>query len=147
MQEIEKKLEELLVKKAPVQIPENARKWIATYAWIFALVGVIFSVLAFLPLLAAVGFVSVVGTAVGAGGSVVMVWLSLIVLVGMGAVLAIAVPKLKAMNRSGWQLLYYAALFSVAYGLVTSLRSPLVFMFTIVWTVLWAVLELSLIHI
>ncbi len=65
---LETKLNEMLVTKAPFQLPENARKWIATYAWIFALVGCIYGAFTVLLLLPLLGFASVDGAAVGAGG-------------------------------------------------------------------------------
>lgn len=121
---LETKLNELLVTKAPFQIPENARKWIAQYAWIFALVGLVLGVLAFFPLLAAVGFISTFGTAVGAGGYVAMAWVSLLVLLGYLVVLGIAIPKLKAMQPVGWNLVYYSTLFFFAYDVFNWLRYP-----------------------
>jgi len=131
---LETKLNELLVTKAPFQLPENARKWIAQYAWIFALVGLIFGVLAFFPLLAAVGFVSTVGIAVGAGGYVFMAWLSLLVLLGYLVVLGIAVPKLKAKQADGWNLMYYSTLFFFVYDVFNWLRyMSLGSTFSLVW--------------
>ncbi len=42
---LETKLNDVFVKNAPFQIPENGRKWIATYAWVFALIGLVLGVL------------------------------------------------------------------------------------------------------
>lgn len=123
--DLETKLDELLVKKAPFQIPENGRKWIAEYAWIFSLLGVIFGVLAFLPLLAAVGLVSAVGVAVGAGFYVLMAWVSLAILAAYIVVLGIATPKLKNKQASGWNLVYYSTLFFFVYDVINWLRYPL----------------------
>jgi hypothetical protein len=140
LESLENQLNEVLVKKAPVQLPENARKWIATYAWVFALIGLIFGVLGFFPLLAAIGFVSVWGAAVGAGGYVIMAWISLIVMAGYLVVLAIATPKLKRMEKTGWNLLFYSAAFFFVYDVFNWLRYPsFSSVFGLVWNVLWAV--------
>ena len=124
LQQLETKLDEMLVKKAPFQIPEAGRKWIADYAWIFALVGVVLGVLAFFPLLAVVGLVSTFGVAVGAGFAVLMAWLSLAVLGAYIVVLGIATPKLKNKQPMGWNLCYYSTLFFFAYDVVNWIRYP-----------------------
>jgi hypothetical protein len=88
--------------------------------------------------LAAVGLVSTLGFVAGAGDFVIMAWLSLLVLFGTIIVLAIAVPKLKAKARLGWQLLYYSALFSFVYGLFNSLRfSTISVIFNVLWSAFW----------
>ena len=123
LSQLENKIDEV-VKKAPFQLPESARKWIADYAWIFALVGLVLGVLSFFPLLAVVGLVSTFGVAVGAGFAVLMAWLSLAVLLGYLVVLAIAVPKLKNKQPMGWDLCYYSTLFFFAYDVLNWVRYP-----------------------
>lgn len=135
LEQLETKLDEMLVKKAPFQIPDNARKWIAEYAWVFALVGLIFGGIAFLWLLAAVGLVSAFGVAVGAGFYVMMAWVSLFVLLGYLVVLAIAVPKLKSKQAMGWNLCYYSTLFFFVYDVINWLRWP-AGVLTFAWNVL-----------
>lgn len=126
LEQLESKLDEVLVKKAPFQLPENTRKWIAEYAWVFALVGLVFGVLAFFPMLAAVGIVSTFGVVVGAGYHAVTAWLSLAVLVAYLVVLGIAIPKLKAKQTSGWNLMYYSMLFFAVYDVIQWVRYPVV---------------------
>lgn len=137
MEDLEKKLEVIFVKKAPYQIPEKGRKWIAEYAWVFALAGLIFGGLAALSLLAVVGLVSAVGVAIGAGGYVLLSWLSLIALVAYLVVLAMALPKLKAKQRAGWQLIYYSTLFFLVYDVLNWLAyirlTPSIF--SLIWYV------------
>lgn len=145
MKELENKLEEVFVKKAPFQLPENARKWIAEYAWIFALVGVVLGAMAFFPLLALTGLVSSAGVIVGAGLYVLTAWLSLAIMLGYLVVLAIAIPKLKAMQRSGWQLVYYSALFFLVYGVLNALSYGFFALMSLVWNVAIAVVELYII--
>jgi hypothetical protein len=126
LDQLESKLDEVFVKKAPFQIPENGRKWIAQYAWIFALVGLILGILAFFPLLALVGLVSTVGVVVGAGFAVLLAWVSLAVLAAYLVVLAISVPKLKKQERAGWQLTYYSMLVFFVYDIINWLAAPAV---------------------
>lgn len=124
LEQLETKFSELFVKNAPFQIPENGRKWIAQYAWIFSLIGAILGVLWFFPLLAAVGLVSAFGVAAGAGFYVLLAWLSLFILIGYAVILAIATPKLKRFEKSGWNLVYYSILFFFVYDVVNWLRYP-----------------------
>jgi hypothetical protein len=63
----------------------------------------------------------VLGTAVGAGGMVVLVWVSLLALLAYLVVLAISIPKLRAHQRAGWQLTYYSMLFFFAYDVINML--------------------------
>ena len=126
MKELENKLDEMLVKKAPFQIPDDARKWIAEYAWIFALVGLVLGVLAFFPLLALVGLISGLGVVVGAGFAVMLAWVSLGALLAYLVVLAMSIPKLKAMQYSGWQLTFYSAIAFFVYDVLNWLASPAV---------------------
>jgi hypothetical protein len=126
LEQLESKLDEMLVKKAPFQIPENGRKWIAEYAWIFALVGLVLGVFAFFPLLAVVGLVSTLGVAVGAGFAVLLAWVSLAVLAAYLVVLGISIPKLKRQERGGWELTYYSTLVFFAYDVINWLASPAV---------------------
>ncbi len=137
LQSLETKLNEMLVTNAPVQLPENARKWIATYAWIFALLGAVFGAFAILVLLPALGFASVVGAAVGVGGYVLMAWLALLFLVGNTVLWAMATPKLKAMQKSGWNLVFYGSLLSLAYDVFNNFR---VFSAGSVFSLIWSLL-------
>lgn len=123
LQSLETKLNEVLVTKAPVQLPENWRKWLATYAWVFALIGFVFGIVTVLLLLPLLGFASVLGTTVGAAGYVLFAWLSLIVLAGYVAVLGVAIPKLKKMQKAGWNLIFYSTLFFFAYDVFNALTN------------------------
>lgn len=141
MENLETKLNELLVTKAPFQIPEKARKWIADYAWIFALIGLILGVLAFFPLLATIGLVSTFAVAAGAANNVLMAWLSLGALGAYLVVLGISIPKLKQKQMSGWRLSFYSALAFFVYDIVlaftaiTSSNGLSTFLMNIIWLV------------
>lgn len=139
---IEEKLNEVLVKNAPVQLPENIRKWIATYAWAFSLIGCVFGVFTILPLLAILGVASVfvTTTVVGAGHLVLFSWIALLVLIGYVVLLGIATPKLKRLEKSGWDLIFYSAIFFLVYDIVGWLQYPRIgAFFGLLWQLAWAV--------
>lgn len=118
MDKLEKQLEEMLVKNAPFQIPENGRKWLAEYAWIFALVGVVLGIFSVLGLLTILGLTSALLTVVGVGRYALFAWISLLALIAYLVVLGMAVPKLKNMEAKGWQLMYYSTLAYCAYSII-----------------------------
>lgn len=143
MKQLENKLNELLVTKAPVQLPEKGRKWIAEYAWVFALVGLIFGVLAFFPLLAGLGVISTFGVAFGSGRLVVLAWLSLAVMAAYLVVLAMATPKLKRKEAKGWDLIYYATLAYFVYDVVYTLSYVTAgTIMGLIWEFVWLVVSL-----
>lgn len=121
MQNLENKLNEMLVKNAPFQLPEGVRKWIAEYAWIFALVGLVLGVFGGLGLLAVLGLVSSVGVVVGATQYVFFAWISFFALVAYLVVLGMAVPKLKNKQAGGWDLIFYSELAWFAYSVLYAL--------------------------
>ncbi len=123
LESLETKLNEVLVTKAPVQLPESWRKWLATYSWVFALIGFIFGVATVLLLLPLLGIASVFGAAVGAGGYVLFAWLSLIVFAGYVVLLGVAIPKLKRMEKAGWNLIFYSTLFFFVYDILKVLTN------------------------
>ncbi len=146
LQDLEAKLNEMLVDKAPVQLPDNWRKWIATYAWVFALIGLVFGVIGFFSLLALLGVVSVFGVVVGAGGYVFMAWVSMLFMAAYLVVLGIAIPKLKKMDKSGWDLLFYSILAFFVYDVFRDLRYANYSTFmAIIWTIAGTVLSLYVI--
>ena len=110
MKKLENKLNDLLVTKAPFQLPENARKWIAEYAWVFALIGLVLGTLGAFSLLAILGFASTVATVAGATKYIFFAWISLLALVGYLVVIGMAVPKLKNKEARGWDLIFYSEL-------------------------------------
>lgn len=143
MDALEKSLDEMLVKKAPFQIPEKGRKWIAEYAWIFALIGLIVGAFWFLTLLSVLGIFSVFATTAGVGGYVLLAWLSLIILGGYLVVLGISVPKLKAKQAMGWKLTYYSLLFFFAYDVLNFVAYLGAGSFVgLIWNVAWLVASL-----
>lgn len=143
IESIENKCNELLVEKAPFQLPESWRTWIAAYAWIFALVGFILGIVSLLLLLPALGFVSVVGGSVGAGHWVLFSWLAAAVLVAYVVMLGMAISKLKVQQKRGWDLIFYGALLFLAYDVVAWLQYPSAGgFFGLLWNVAWAIVGL-----
>ncbi len=118
MDNLEKQLQEILVKKAPFQIPEAGRKWIAEYAWIFALAGLVLGILSILGLLTVLGLTTALLTVVGATNYVFFAWVSLFALIAYVAVLGMALPKLKNQEAKGWRLMYYSTLAYFAYSVI-----------------------------
>lgn len=139
IESIESKLNEMLVTNAPIQLPENWRKWLATYAWAFALLGVVLGGISILALLPALGILSVASAVVEGSRWLFFSWLAFVVLVGYVVLLGIATPKLKRMEKSGWDLIFYSALFFLAYDVVFWFQSPTFGgVFMLLWNVAWA---------
>ncbi len=127
---IENKFEEAFVKKAPFQLPENAKKWIVQYSPYIGLVLGILGLWAALLLWRAAHRVNEliegldaftraygVNTGVDEARLGVLFWLSFFALVAQSAVSIIAFPGLKERSKKrGWDLLFYSALFSLVYG-------------------------------
>lgn len=138
LQSLEKSLNELFVDKAPA-LPLGLRKWLGQYAWVFSLIGLIFGILGSLALLPLVGLGSVIGSTINDGGFVLFIWVSLLVLVGYTVLLGVATPKLKRMEKAGWDLIFYSNLFFIAYNLFNWLRYiSFGSLFGLVWDLLWA---------
>jgi len=120
---LEKKLDEVLVKKSPVQLPENAKKTIVQY---LPIINLVLGVLTLWATFALWRWARVADRAVDLvndlsaiyGGNVAapvsrltfMVWVSLAVLAVQSLLYVAAYPGLKARSKSGWNLLFYAAL-------------------------------------
>lgn len=103
-----------LVKKAPIQLPDNAKEWIVHYGpWITIVV----LVLTLPVLLAVLGIGTIlmpfagIGYATGFG----FVAIGLIIEIGLTVM---ALPGLFARKMSGWTLLFYARLVSVVTNLL-----------------------------
>ncbi len=128
--QLEAKLEEVLGKKAPVQLPDNTRKTLVEYLpWINLVLGV----LAFLTARALwhwahlanalIDYVNNLNQAYGAAQVsthrlTTVVWLGIVVLVIEGLLFIAAFPGTRDRKKSGWDLLFYAALVNVVYGVV-----------------------------
>jgi hypothetical protein len=126
MNGLEVKLDEWLVKKAPFQMPENARKGLVTALPWLTLIGGVLMLWAAWGLYQLLTYVSpFVGLAnelnaaygVAVAPSVVnygpVVWLSLALLAVEAVMFFIAFPALQAHKKSGWNLLFWVSLINI----------------------------------
>ncbi len=130
LQSLETKLDEMLVKKAPYQLPENAKKMIVEYLpWINLVLGL-------LTLWAAwvlwhwtrvandiINYTNSLSQSLG-GKQVpihhltIVIWLGIFTLAVEGLLFVAAFPRTRDRKKSGWNLLFYAALVNILYGIV-----------------------------
>ncbi len=128
LQSLEKKLDEIFVKDAP-PLPSNAKRAIVAYLPYINLV------LGILTLLIAMGLyraahavnylvdygnstLSLNGSRVTVSHLTFTVWLAIVVLAIEALIFIAAFPATKARKKQGWDLLFYAFLINVAYGVV-----------------------------
>jgi hypothetical protein len=103
-----------LVKKAPVQLPDNAKEWIVKFGpWI----ALVLLVLTLPPLLIALGIGTVLIPFSGVYYATGFTYLAILLLVQVGLMIA-ALPGLFARTMGGWQLLFYAQLVGLASSLL-----------------------------
>ncbi len=141
MDSLEKKLDEVLVKKAPVQLPENAKKWIVEYSPYF---GLAFGIIGLLMTLGFWGaghtvnnFASNVDalnraygieTTVSTPSLGITFWLALLALLGWSIINIVAFPGLKARSKAkGWNLLFYSTLVYALYDVFNAVYSSDIF--------------------
>ncbi len=128
MYKLEQTFDEWFVKKAPFQLPPNAKETLVKIMPWLTLIGGVLSALAVLSLYnlamwaqGAVNYSVNAGLyAYGAGSppSMVGVWLGLAILALEAVLFFIAFPALRARKKSGWNLLYYVAAANVVYALI-----------------------------
>lgn len=151
--QLEKNMDEYLVKKAPFQIPESGRKALADWAPILALIG------AALTFLAAIGLWRLahsvndlasdvnelaraygVDTGYNAVEYGVLFYVAFVVLLVQGALLAYAYPGLKDRSKKrGWDILLLGVVIGFVYNLVyvfTESGSVASFIFSLIGVVI-----------
>lgn len=133
LQKIEDKLNPVFTKSSPVQLPENAKKWIVKYSPIIGLVIGILGLIAALSLWNAahtvsslVNYTNEISKAYGTGETVknvgITFYLSFFSLLVFSVIPIIAYPGLKARSKSrGWNLLFISALVSFIYGIFNAI--------------------------
>jgi hypothetical protein len=127
---LEKKLENVFVKQAPA-LPDSGKKSLVEWLpWINLFFGVLALYSAYLlwqwvdKINEAVDYVNRLGEAFGVTAPAeverlsLVVWLSLAVLAAEAVLYILAFPALRARKKSGWDLLFYALLLNVVYGVV-----------------------------
>lgn len=121
-------LYEVLVAKAPYQLPVAFKDWIVRYGpWITLVIGVILA-LTIIPSLTAIfaltGYSATYGGMYGAAvvGSVIgpMFYVALAILALQLVIMFVSVPMLLKHQRKGWLLVFYSSVVSLAYTLVSS---------------------------
>lgn len=129
MQDVENKLDELFVKKAPA-LPEGFKEWLVKYLpWINLVLGLfsLYSVYVIWhwahyannlinyanEISAAYG-----GTQIAADRLSVGIWIGLVFLTIETLLYIVAFPATRARKKSGWNLLFYALIVNVLYGVV-----------------------------
>ena len=100
-----------LVKKAPVQLPDNAREWIVKWApWIT----VVLLIISLPVLLFALGISAVFLPFAGVyAPGLAFAWIFLLAELGLEVA---ALPGLFARKMSGWNLAFYARLLGIVYS-------------------------------
>lgn len=112
----------------PVKIPEAGRKWIAENVWWLAAIGGVLTLIGAYQMWRAAHVLSSLDSlyrAVGYVGYTPGIWWYIMFGITLleGIVLLVAISKLKTMQKSGWKLLFYLSLVSVALGII-SLLTP-----------------------
>lgn len=147
MKVIEDKLNDLLVRKAPLQIPDNGRKALASAMPYLALIGGVLSVLGAFGLYQLLTWSNPYATELGVNSAAAqystnygpLMWLSLGMIIVEAVLLFMAFAPLKARRKRGWDLLFWVALLNVVYSLVYYIAMPssiLSFIFSIIGTVI-----------
>lgn len=130
---LEEKLNKALVKDAPFQLPENAKKTIVQYLPILNLILGLITLWAAYTLWhwahlanSVIDYANSLSAVYG-GGKIattsrlsVTVWIGLIVLAVEAVLYIMAYPGLKAHKKAGWNLLFYAALVNAVYSVVVA---------------------------
>ncbi len=127
----EDKLNDVFVKNAPFQIPENGRKAIVQYLpWI----SLVLSALVFLSVYwlwtwaheasKIIDWANEISRAYGGTAAVPTsrltagIWIGIAVLAVEGVLYLASFPGLKARKKQGWNLLFYLAILNIVYGVV-----------------------------
>jgi len=130
MQRLEEKLNELFVKKAPVQLPENGKKTLVQYMPWITLIGGVFSALAALGLYQLVmaasawtSYANEISIAYGSGPITNSLytpglWGGLLILLLEAIFFFVAFGPLKAHQKKGWNLLFWVAIVNAVYSIV-----------------------------
>ena len=130
LEPLEKPLEDIFVKQAP-PLPDGAKKWLVQYLpWINLIAG-IFSLWAAWALYhtahtvnALVDYVNSVSAAYGSTVKVnhltFTVWLAIATLAVAGLIYLFAFPATRERKKSGWDLMFYALLLNLVYGVVAA---------------------------
>ena len=122
MQETENKLDELLVKKAPFQLPANVKEglvkalpWITLAGGILTALSVVFLFQALILVNSLFGGLAVV-TGVAYPGLMFMAWVALAIAAVQAVMFFVAFGPLKDRKKSGWNILFWVSLVYAVYA-------------------------------
>jgi len=128
---LEKSLDNVLGEKAPYKIPKNGREMLVKLAPWLSLAGGVFGLISAVGLWRAahtvnqwVDYANKLSASFGAPTQQVAklgvsFWLSMVMLVVFSLLSLLAFPGLKAKKKTGWNLMFFSSLASVAYGVVS----------------------------
>lgn len=104
-----------LVKKAPFQLPENAREWIVKFGpWITVVLLILLLPLLLVALGIGAVFIPFGGVGYAAGFGI----MTIVLIIELGLMIA-ALPGLFARKMAGWTLLFYSQLVGIVYNVFT----------------------------
>jgi hypothetical protein len=104
-----------LVKKAPFQLPENAREWIVKFGpWITVVLLILLLPVLLVALGIGAAFVPFGGVGYAAGFGI----MTIVLIIELGLMVA-ALPGLFARKMAGWTLLFYSQLVGIVYNVFT----------------------------
>jgi hypothetical protein len=131
MQQLEHTLDEMLVKKAPFQLPEGVRQglvkvlpWLTLLGGALTLLGVwgLFQAATLVDRWAGVaselGVSWGVGTYVAPSAMTPLLWVSLVILLAEAILFFVAFPALQKYQKKGWNILFWVSLVNIAQGIV-----------------------------
>jgi hypothetical protein len=105
--------------KGPVQLPVGAKDWIAKWAWVFALIGVIIRGFGLLTLLGLGAVFSGLAASSGTFSFFSSLGFGILFLAAEGVLLLISIPGLKNMKLSGWNFAFYAEIVAIVGNLLS----------------------------
>jgi hypothetical protein len=127
LQKLEAKLDELLNKKAPVKLPPDGRKALAGALWWIALIVGILQLWGAWALwnighIVDHSYTTYLSDVYGQTDATLHLglfyWVSFICLGVVAIMVLMAAPKLKQMQKAGWNLLFYSMLLNAAFALL-----------------------------
>lgn len=120
-----------LMKSLP-HLPVNVRKWIAQYAWIINLIGLIACavialmaitglIIAYMAASAVTSYIIAYGLGSYSQSMMLVTIVSILSMVATVILTAMAIKPLKMMNKKGWDLLFIIALVGAAFSVISAL--------------------------
>jgi hypothetical protein len=106
-------LDGLFGDKGPVQLPSSTKSWIAKWAWVFALIGVVIRGFGLLTLLGLGAVFSGLAASTGTFSFFSALGLGILFLATEGGLLLISLPGLKNRKLMGWNFAFYAEMVAI----------------------------------